>query len=75
MNKINFKYNNFNTMFLEVKKNYPLDWLLPLEMYELVYKSSLKIEKETYNYLLQLKENEQYTQLISNGIELILIKN
>lgn len=58
-----------------LKETYPKEWLLPLEMYELTYKSSLDLVDEIYSYLVQLKENEQYAHLIESGLKLILRNN
>jgi phenylalanine-4-hydroxylase len=55
-------------IFLLLKKNFVSDWLLPLEMYELVYNSNTELEKEILDYLQQ---NKKYTNLISSGLKLI----
>jgi phenylalanine-4-hydroxylase len=54
-----------------LKSNYSKDWLLPLEIYELVYGSNTKLEAEVLKYLMQLKKIEKYKQLIDNGLKLI----
>ena len=58
-------------IFEKLKANFASDWLLPLEMYELVYQSDMVIETEILNYLMQLKKNKKHEQLIANGIRLI----
>ena len=58
-----------------LKNNFKTDWLLPLEMYELVYNSNTEIEEELSNYLTDIKKNEQYTALINNGLKLIYQNN
>jgi len=58
-------------IFSELKRKFSLDWLLPLEMYELMYKSNLKIEVELRDYLMNLKENKRFSSLIVNGLYLI----
>lgn len=55
----------------ELKTTYSKDWLLPLEIYELVYNSNTPLKERVYNYLLALKSNEDYNKLISDGIKLI----
>jgi len=59
----------------KLKKNVKTDWLLPLEMYELVYNSNLELEKELASYLNKIKNNEHYTALINNGLKLIYQNN
>ncbi|MFZ2284297.1 MAG: aromatic amino acid hydroxylase [Lutibacter sp.] len=59
-------------IFEKLKANFVSDWLLPLEMYELVYQSDMEIETEILDYLLQLKKNKKHGQLIANGIGLII---
>lgn len=54
-----------------LKNDYPKDWLLALEMYELADKNDLEIAAELRNYLNQLKSDEKYTKLIDNGLRLI----
>ncbi|MDT8416628.1 MAG: aromatic amino acid hydroxylase [Lutibacter sp.] len=61
----------FDLIFEKLKSNFASDWLLPLEMYELVCQSGMKIETEILNYLMQLKKNIKHEQLIANGISLI----
>ena len=58
-----------NLIFEILKANFTSDWLLPLEMYELVYQSNTEIETEILEYLTKFKKHEQ---LIANGIRLIL---
>ncbi|MHB1106025.1 MAG: aromatic amino acid hydroxylase [Lutibacter sp.] len=58
-------------IFEKLKANFSSDWLLPLEMYELVYQSGMKIETEILDYLMKLKKNKKHEQLIANGISLI----
>lgn len=55
----------------ELKINFKNDWLLPLEMYELMCKNDSFTTKKIQEYLLQLKDNEQYTKLIEQGVRLI----
>lgn len=54
-----------------LKSNCSKDWLLTLEIYELVYGSDSVLEKEALLYLTQLKEIKKYRPLIENGIKLI----
>jgi phenylalanine-4-hydroxylase len=61
-------------IFKEVKSNYPSEWLLLLELYELVYDKDLSLKNEIYEELLKLKQNKQFTKLISDGLDLIIKK-
>jgi phenylalanine-4-hydroxylase len=54
-----------------LKSNYSKDWLLTLEIYELVYNSNTTVESDALNYLMQFKGIEKYRKLVENGIELI----
>jgi len=62
-------------IFINLKKNYPSDWLLPLEIYELVYNSNTDLELKLKNYLTQLKQIKKYSQLIDKGLNLISKNN
>ena len=73
------KYRNESTddpefledIFLKIRKDFSGEWLLVLEIYELLYKSNLSFEKELLKYLEFLKENIQISNLISTGLKLI----
>jgi len=56
----------------KLKEIHQTDWLLPLEIYELIYNSNTDLEQETLNYLNLLKNINKYTQLIDNGLNLIV---
>ncbi|MDO9036830.1 MAG: phenylalanine 4-monooxygenase, partial [Lutibacter sp.] len=58
-------------VFEKLKTNFSADWLLPIEMYELVYPLNTAIETEILAYLTQLQKNKKHEQLIANGIRLI----
>ncbi|MDP3944840.1 MAG: aromatic amino acid hydroxylase [Lutibacter sp.] len=58
-------------VFGKLKTNFSSDWLLPIEMYELVYQSNTAIETEILDYLMRLQKNKKHEQLIANGIRLI----
>ncbi len=67
--------DKLTSIFEILKENYNTDWLLPLEMFELVYNSKSKLELEMLNYLTQLKEVKKYIQLIDSGLKLIKNNN
>jgi phenylalanine-4-hydroxylase len=55
-----------------LKKYHQKDWLLPLEIYELVIDRDLKFASEIKNYLEQIKKQRpEVKHLIDNGIGLI----
>jgi phenylalanine-4-hydroxylase len=60
-----------NTIFIETAENYPNEWLLLLEIYELIYKSNSELENKIKSRLLELKKQSKYTKLIKNGLNLI----
>ncbi|MDD3722309.1 MAG: aromatic amino acid hydroxylase [Lutibacter sp.] len=61
-------FHKIALIFENLKIKFTSDWLLPLEMYELVYQSDTEIETEILEYLTQLKKNKRHKQLITNGI-------
>lgn len=58
-------------IFERLRSEFPKDWLLPLELYELAELNSLEIQHELLGYLDVLKKNESYKKLIENGLRLI----
>ncbi|MDG2265714.1 MAG: phenylalanine 4-monooxygenase, partial [Candidatus Marinimicrobia bacterium] len=70
-NKNDIKVDILQDIFLKIRKDFSGEWLLVLEIYELLYKSNLSFEKELLKYLEFLKENIQISNLISTGLKLI----
>ena len=65
-----------NNIFLAVKKEYPEDWLLPLEIYELVSKRDSHLSEEVFNHLNNIKDlKPKVEKLINDGVELIENQN
>ena len=69
--------NSINNNRLEeiiniLKQNYNNDWLLPLEIYELLCKTNTALKQEVFAYLTELKKNSKYIKLIDNGLALLL---
>lgn len=60
----------FNTL----KEEYPNDWLLPLELYELALENNYNIQEELLSWLENLKGNKSYTKLIINGLDLLPVQ-
>ncbi|WP_456423345.1 aromatic amino acid hydroxylase [Lutibacter sp.] len=55
-------------IFSTLKEDYPSDWLLALEVYELILNSKTTLEKDILNYL---KNQLEYKNLINSGIQLL----
>jgi phenylalanine-4-hydroxylase len=70
-NKNDIKVDILQDIFLKIRNDFSGEWLLVLEIYELLYKSNLSFEKELLKYLESLKENIQISNLISTGLKLI----
>ena len=58
-------------IFKVLQKNYKNDWLLTLELYELAFQKDFVSQKVFLKHLQILKENDMFTKLISDGLELI----
>ena len=59
-------------IFDNVLNHYPNDWLLPLEIYELVYNDNSELTKLVLEHLTALiKASPEIAHLIKNGIELL----
>lgn len=54
-----------------LKDKYPKDWLLPLEIYELIYNFNCPLKKVVHAHLINLKSDKNYNKLISDGMQLI----
>jgi len=61
-------------VFKEVQSNYPSEWLILLELYELVYDKDLSLMNGIHEQLLKLKQNKHFTKLITDGLNLIIKK-
>nr|WP_315145953.1 aromatic amino acid hydroxylase [uncultured Flavobacterium sp.] len=55
----------------ELREKYTKDWLLPLEIYELVFNSDSTLKKAVYNHLMNLKSDSNIDKFISDGMDLI----
>jgi len=62
-----------SAVFLEVKENYPEEWLLPLEILEIASSGNLAaLKAEVLEYLLETgNKNSDLNRLIENGLEQI----
>ena len=62
------------SVFIELIQKCPSEWLLLLELYELVYDKDLYLKNEIHEQLLKLKQNKHYSKLITDGLDLIIKK-
>ncbi|SVA82233.1 uncharacterized protein METZ01_LOCUS135087 [marine metagenome] len=69
-NKV-FDIKEIKHILKDVKKNYNREWLILLELYELVYKKDITLEEDIHSYLIDLQKNKDLIQLISDGFSLI----
>ncbi|PCH53566.1 MAG: phenylalanine 4-monooxygenase [Flavobacteriaceae bacterium] len=71
----NINIEKLTKIFINITDNYPSEWLLPLEIFELVYNSNTVLELKLKNYLTQLKQIKKYSKLIDSGLNLISKNN
>ena len=62
------------SVFKEFTKNHASEWLLLLELYELVYGKDISLVNKIREQLLKLKQNKHYSKLITDGLDLIIKK-
>ena len=62
--KIEPIYNN-------IKLNFPNEWLILLEIYEILFHQTLDLKDKVLVSLMELQKNEKYSNLITNGLRLI----
>jgi phenylalanine-4-hydroxylase len=65
---------DFEMVFKEIKKDYPEEWLLPLEILELIKEKAkhLLLDKEIKDYLVNVKGIDPYIKrLVDNGMTMI----
>ncbi len=67
----NSSEEKINNIFIQLKNEFPNDWLLLLELYELALGSNFSIQKELLKSLEILQRNESYKTLIKNGLVLL----
>ena len=68
--KDNVKEEEIVKIFNQLKENFPNDWLLMLELYEISVQKGYSIKDGLKATLLKLKCNKSYTTLIENGLVL-----
>ena len=62
---------DITTIFKRLKKEFPADWLLSLELYEVALQQGFSIQEEIGAYLFVLQKNKAYSKLIENGLNLL----
>ena len=67
--KTNFKL--LANIFSEVKSKYKDEWLILIEIYEIIYHLKCNFKEELYDYLIQMSKKDNYSDLINNGLKLI----
>lgn len=67
-------FDMLSEIIASIKELYPNDWLLTLEIYELVYDSKHTLETLVLNHLENLMQHKNYKKLILSGLELITKK-
>lgn len=51
--------------------NYPKEWLLHLELYEVSIEKELSVAPFIFKHLKKLQENKDYKELVTNGLSLL----
>ena len=70
-NEGNIDVDALSNIFLKVQKDFSSEWLLVLEMYELLHQSDMDLEKDLLNHLKSLTDNVEIAHLVSRGLQLI----
>ncbi len=70
-NEGNIDVDALSNIFLKVQKDFSSEWLLVLEMYELLHQSDMDLEKDLLNHLKSLTDNVEIDHLVSRGLQLI----
>jgi phenylalanine-4-hydroxylase len=68
------EFDVLKSVFKKVVKNYSSEWLILLEIYELIYNKDLSLMNEVHDQLSKLQQNKLYTKLIIDGLDLIIKK-
>ena len=63
--------SKIESIYKNIKLNYPYEWLLLLEIYELVFTENLNLKEKVMISLNGLKKDEKYKNLITNGLKLL----
>ena len=63
--------NRLEIIYNEIISNYSDEWLILLEIYEILFDTKLELKENVENALLDLRKNNKFTDLIDNGLKLI----
>lgn len=73
-NAVEIDSTKLQQIFKTVKENHSIDWLLSLEIYELIFKTDSEFSTEVLKHLLHLKqERPKVAHLIDGGLALLEI--
>ncbi len=67
----NIMTQKLSEIYDNIEQNYTDEWLLLLEMYELLFDSNTDIESKIYQHLIKLSEEKKFNKLIGDGLNLI----
>ena len=63
--------NKIKNIYNDIISNYSDEWLILLEIYELLYDLEDELKNNVKSSLMKLRENNKFTDLIDNGLKLI----
>jgi phenylalanine-4-hydroxylase len=69
-----FEIQELTVIYEEANQKYQNEWLLLLEMYELLFETDSSLKETIHQDLIALKEQKKYSKLITDGLRLIKIQ-
>mgnify|MGYP001392834151 FL=1 len=67
----NIELQKISGIYNQIISNYHDEWLILLEIYEVLYETKYELRDSVKKSLLDLKKNNKFTDLIENGLKLI----
>ena len=67
----NIELQKINGIYNQIISNYHDEWLILIEIYEVLYETKYELRDSVKKSLLDLKKNNKFTDLIENGLKLI----
>ena len=67
----NVELQKISGIYNQIISNYHDEWLILLEIYEVLYETKYELRDSVKKSLLELKKNNKFTDLIENGLKLI----
>ena len=67
----NIELQKISGVYNQIISNYHDEWLILLEIYEVLYETKYELRDSVKKSLLDLKKNNKFTDLIENGLKLI----